>query len=147
MATTFRADIVAAIVTILQAQATATPTLLRQVHSSRPGSLPELPAAWVGSRDENITHDSGTRTRSFDGLTVVVADGFSGEVEAQGDRLDQLVDALVDRFTEGVSAVPGTILELTAVRDAEVAFGTEPVTYYRAVEFRLGRTFVKEGRQ
>ena len=149
MTTTFRDDIVAALVVILEAQVTATPTLLRKVYASRPGSFAELPVAWVGSRSEDITHDSGTRTRTFSGLTVTIADNST--TESGPDRLDQLVDALVDRFTAAVSAVPGTILECTSVADTEIELvgsvdGAPRSSYYRAVEFRFARTFVKEGR-
>lgn len=151
MATTFRSDIVAALVTILQTTATAHPTLLRKVHSSRPGSFAELPVAWVGPRSEDITHDSGTRTRTFSGLTVTVADNYS--TESGPDRLDDLVDILVDAFTAGVSAVAGTILECTSVADSDIEVsgaspdGTPRSTFYRGVEFRFARTFIKEGRQ
>lgn len=150
MPTTFRAQVVAAHVAILGDQKTATPTLLRKVTSSRPGSFSELPLAYVGSRDESITHDAGTRTRTFDGLTVELVDAFADATQTE-DRLDQLVDYLVDRYDlpGNVQRVPNTIIELTSVADGELAVesGNGQSTFYRRVTLTFARTAIKEGRQ
>src|SRR4051812_35507585 len=105
MATTFCVDIVAAIVTVLEAQSTATPTLLRKVWDTQPGAFHELPAAFVDPGEENISHDSGTRTRTMSGLSFTVVDNYSSE--SGPDRLNQLRDALVDRFDANTTIVAG----------------------------------------
>jgi hypothetical protein len=135
MATTFRQDVVAALVVILRAQATATPTLLRKVWTSRPGTYNELPLAYIGPRDETITWDAGTRTRTMDGMTVIVVDNFVSDAGQVGDRMDELVDLLVDRFnTQTSAAVPSAIIELVGTTDTEVVVENTPAapTYYRA---------------
>jgi len=148
MPTTFRHDVVNALVTILNAQKAATPDLLKKVYSARPGSFKELPAAYVGPRSETVTHDSGTRTRLFTGLTVVIVDAFTTDVTGP-DNLDDLVDALLDTFDVHLSEIPGTIIEVTSITDTEVVVtsrGGEDIIY-PGVVFALSRTAVKEGRQ
>lgn len=144
MATTFRADVRAALVGILQDQSTATPTLLRKVEPSRPSSFPEVPCAYVSNLTETITQTAGTRTRTLDGAEITVVDSYR---EGVVDTLDQLVDLLVDRFTANVQRVGNAIIEPTRVADAEVAVeGSERTTYYRAVVISLARTAKWEGR-
>jgi len=149
MTTTARVDLTGAVVTVLQAQQTATPTLLRAVYVARPGSFPELPAAYVGNADERITYSSGTRTRTFTGLSAVIVDAFSDAMES-GTRMDVLVDLLVDRFTAAYATVAGgsSILQLTGVRDTEVtveaAGGVAAI--YRGAILDFGETFISEGR-
>jgi hypothetical protein len=143
-ATTFRADARAALVAILEAQATASPTLLRKVEASRPGSFPELPCAYVSNLTETITWSAGVRTRLIDGAEVTIVDTYR---EAVHDGLDQLVDLLVDRLNDATQQVGNAIIELSRVADAEVEVqGTERTTYYRAVVLTLGRTAKWEGR-
>lgn len=148
MPTTFRSDVVAALVTVLQAQQTADPASLRAIYTSRPGSVPETPCAYIGPRDEIIRYDAGTRTREFRGLTVVVVDALQDASETE-DRLDDLVDALVDRFTAAYAAVAGggSIVQLNGARDTDVVLsgGTGEVTY-RGVVLDFGGTFISEGR-
>jgi hypothetical protein len=142
MTTTWRQDAVNAIVAILQDEATANPTLLRKVYSSRPGSFGETPVAYVGPRSESIAHDSGTRTRTFDGLTVTI-------VDQTGDLLDNLVDNLVDRFDlfGNVQRVGSSIIELASVSDVDISVdGPDKSILYRGVVFSFGRTFKMEGR-
>src|SRR5262245_9589582 len=102
MATTFRADTREAILAILIAQQTATPTLLRKVSASRPGGFAELPCAYVASMSETITWDAGTRTRLITGMEVRVADTYR---EGTHDDLDALIDALVDRFNTEIQHI------------------------------------------
>ena len=133
--------------TILSAQQTATPTQLRAVYRARPGSFSETPCAYVGSRDEAITYTAGQRTRTF-APTVVIVDTFSDATES-GDRVDDLVDLLVDRFTDAYAAVPGgnSLLELTSVTDTELEVrGDANTAIYRAAVLGFDRTFITEGR-
>ena len=149
MTTTARVDLTGAVVTVLQAQQSATPTLLRAVYVARPGSFPELPAAYIGNADERITYTAGTRTRTFLGLTAVVVDAFSDAMES-GTRMDQLVDLLVDRFTAAYATVPGggNLLQLTGVRDTEVTVEASGgvAAIYRGAILEFAETFIMEGR-
>ena len=151
MTTTFRADIVAAVIAILEEESAANPTLLRKVYSSRPGSFGETPCAYIGAHSESITHDAGTRTRTFDGLTFTVVDTYRDNTQT-GDLLDELVDNLVDRFdlATNVQRVARSILALTSVADADIVVepgGDRPTVLYRGVVFTLGGTYKPEGRQ
>lgn len=146
-ATTFRSDLVAALRTVLLAQRTATPTQLRAVYTARPGSFSETPCAYVGARDEVITYDAGTRTRTFT-PTVIIVDTFADVSEAE-DRIDDLVDLLVDRFTAAYAAVAGggSITQLSTVTDTELETpGTSGPVVYRAAVLGFDRTFISEGR-
>ncbi len=150
MTTTWRQDLVAALVAILQDEQTANPTLLRKVYSSRPGSFGETPAAYVGARHETITHDAGTRTRQFGNLTFVVVDSYRDNAQT-GDLLDELVDNLVDRFdvSTNVQRVANAIIELTSVDDADIIMeggGDKPAVAYRGVVFTVGKAAKWEGR-
>lgn len=147
-ATTFRSDVTTAVVAVLNAQKTATPTQLRAVHPARPGSFPETPCAYIGSKDEVITHDSGTRTRRMVGLTVVVVDTLADPTETS-DRLDALVDLLVDRFTDAYAQIGNgnSILQMSNVADTEVeTTGPDNVAVYRACVLSFADTFRMEGR-
>lgn len=150
-ATTWRADLVAALVAILNDQRTATPTLLRKVYASQPGAFNELPVAYVGARPEAITHDASTRTRTIQ-TEVWVVDTYAGDNVQDGDRMDQLVDALVDRFDVpgNVQRVGSSIIELTSVTDTDYPVTnpvTGQVTNYRACVFTFGKNAKLEGRQ
>ena len=115
---TFRVDLVDALYDLLVAYQTANPTLLRAVFRTRPSAFQELPAAFVGPRVETITHTSGTRERAID-PTVVVVDTFTDNIET-GDRMDVLIDDLVDVFTAGVRQIGNAILEPTGVLPGEI---------------------------
>lgn len=148
MPTTFRSALVSGLITILEAQITATPTLLRKAYRSFPGGFTETPAAFIGPRNETIAHTSGTRRRTFPGLSVTVVDVYRPETEE--DNLDQLVDALVDRFTANPSAISAadSILEMSGVEDGELTIGGEgmPSVTYRTVTLTFANTFITEGR-
>jgi hypothetical protein len=138
---TFRVDLVDALYDLLVAYQVANPTLLRKVYRSRPGAFMELPAAYVGPRAETITHTAGTRERQIN-PTVVVVDGFSDNVET-GDRMDILMDDLVDVFTAGVRQIGNSIIEPTSVDPGELeASGA----IYRAETIEFARTSIREGR-
>ncbi len=149
-ATTFRSDAVAAVRTVLLAQQTATPTLLRAVYSARPGSFPETPCAYIANRDEDIAYTAQTRTRTATGLTVVIVDTLIDASE-EGDRMDDLIDLLVDRFTLAKAGIPGGggRLQLANVRDTDIVLSgdTGAVTYRGAILGFGGPspTFIMEG--
>ena len=101
----------------------------------------DLVDAYVGPRAETITHTSGTRERQIN-PTVVVVDGFSDNVET-GDRMDILMDDLIDVFTAGVRQIGNAILEPTSVDPGELeASGA----IYRAETIEFARTSIREGR-
>lgn len=138
---TFRVDLVDALYDLLVAYQTANPTLLRKVYRTRPGAFQELPSAFVGPRAETITHTAGTRERAID-PTVVVVDSFTDNVET-GDRMDVLMDDLVDVFTAGVRQIGTSIIEPTGVNPGELeASGA----IYRAEVISFARTSIREGR-
>jgi hypothetical protein len=117
MATTFRSDAVAAITTLLTTYQTANPTLLRDVHRSRP-AVNETPSAWFGEITETIQHTSGVRFRRFT-IPVIVVDVLADNSETL-NRLDDLVDALVDVFTANPQVVANTLIEPVAVSEVEI---------------------------
>jgi hypothetical protein len=144
-ATTFRRDVRAALVSILEAQKTATPGLLKRVTPVRDGGLfPEVPCAYVSDLTETITWTAGTRTRAFEGAEVTIVDTYR---EGSADTLDQLADLLVDRFNDARSVIPNAIVQLSGVRDTEIPVdGPERITYYRGVVLTLRNTAKWEGR-
>lgn len=138
---TFRADLVDALYDLLVAYQTANPTLLRKVYRARPAAFGELPAAFVGPRNETIKHTAGARERAID-PSVIVVDTFTDNVET-GDRMDILMDDLVDVFTAGVRQLGNAIIEPTGVLPGELeASGA----IYRAETIQFGRTSIMEGR-
>jgi hypothetical protein len=140
--TTFRVDLVDALFDLLEAYRVANPTLLRKVYRTRPPAFQELPAAFVGPRVETITHTAGTRERAIN-PTVVVVDSFSGDNIETGDRMDILMDDLVDVFTAGVRQIGTSIIEPTAIAPGELeASGA----IYRAEAIEFARTSIREGR-
>lgn len=148
MTATFRSDIVAGVLAVLTAQKAATGSQLRAVYSSRPGSFPETPAAYIAGRDERITYSGQLRTRTMTGLSVVLVDVYADNTEA-GDRLDDLVDLLVARFTAAYAQVAGggNILALSSVSDTEVEVaGVNGPILYRGATLGFGESFITEGR-
>lgn len=115
MATTFRSDAAAAIQTLLTTFQTANPTLLRKVKRARPENVGETPVAWIGDISETITHDSGVRGRTF-AIPVAIVDQLSDSDE-NADRMDDLVDALIDVFTANPHAVANCLIEPTGVSE------------------------------
>lgn len=148
MATTWRVDLRAALVAILEDQSAATPTLLRKVWPNRPQSFGETPCAYVSTIPERVEHDAGTRRRTST-PQVVLVDSYRDNAQT-GDLLDQLVDYLVDRFDlpGNVSRVPNTIIEIVSISDTDVEVnGPEKSLTYRGVVLGFDRTIILEGRQ
>lgn len=145
MATTFRTDITTGLVTILDAFVTANPTLLRRTERGRPPSIVgDLPIAWVDRRDESISHDSGTRTRTMT-PSVLVVDSQGDNLESAA-RWDTLVDKLVDHFTTYPHITSNTIWDRMTVEDETYSEGDEPIRYFPAVRFSFGNVSIQEGR-
>lgn len=144
MGTTFRADSVAGLMTVLNAYKTAHPALLRGVYSARPGGPTfEKPCAYVGNRDETQMHDSGIRTRTLTGLQVIVVDTFPDNAQT-ADRMDVLVDDLSDAFTAAPHALGGnSVVSVTSIADTEVQMGE---AIYRGAIFTFGTAVAQEGR-
>jgi len=140
----FRAQAVAGLMTTLNAYRTSNPTLLRGVYSARPaGPAFEKPCVYIGSRDETIRHDSGIRTRTLAGLTIVVLDTFPDNVQTT-DRMDILIDGLVDKITDTPHALgANTVTSVTSVVDSEVTMGE---AIYRAAILTLASSVAQEGR-
>ena len=152
MATTFRVDTVEAVRVVLEAQKTATPTQLRKVFTSQPGAIAETPAAFIGNRTESITYTAQTRTREMTGLEVHLIDALIDASETD-DRMDALVDLLVDRFTDAHAAISGGggLLQLTSVVDTLITLsGPRGDAVYRDTILGFGNpanpTFIMEGR-
>lgn len=145
MATTFRVDLRAALLAILEEQKTATPNLLRKVEASRPGAFHEVPCAYIGGMSEQVTHTAGTRTRTFAGAEIVLVDAFRENGYA---TLDELVDKLMDRFTDNRQRIGNAIIGVAGVSDTEIPIvGETATTYYPGAIISLGPTSKWEGRQ
>lgn len=143
MVTTFRSDIASGLLTILEAFITANPTLLRRAYRARPASWnTDLPAAWVETRNEVVAHDSGVRTRTMT-PSVLVVDRLTDNTETM-DRMDDLVDALLDHFTASPHITTTTIWDALSVTDE-----TEQLpdgSWVTAVRFTFGNVSIREGR-
>ena len=97
MTTTFRADLVQAVVDSLDVFIAANPDLLRRSELARPPSVVgDLPLAFVDRAGETIHFDAQTMDRVIT-LPVVVVWPLADNVETVR-RVDVLVDALVDHF-------------------------------------------------
>ncbi len=151
MVTTFRADVVGAIRAVLLARQVTSPALLRAVYNARPGSFPETPCAYIAGRSERITYSGQTRERAMVGLELVIVDTLIDASQVE-DRMDVLVDLLVDDFTAAYAAVSGGggLLQLTSVTDADVVLTGETAVTYRGAVLGFGDpanpTFIREGR-
>jgi hypothetical protein len=145
MPTTFVADLRDGVKAILDAQIAATPTLLRAAYRYRPGGFGETPAAYIAGIRERVAHDSGLRRREVE-ITVTVVDVFPTE-NVPDDPMDQLRDALLDRFTDNPSIVPVTRLEVTGIADGEIDQpGSSGATVvYRGLSYTLSGV-IQEGR-
>lgn len=148
MATTFRADTRAGIVTAAQAFVTANPTLLRAVHAAKPTRYSgDIPFGYVELLSESIAHTSGTRIRTLSPSFVVV--GRPLENDQSADEFDALVDLLVDHFTDYAHISPNTVWDAMTVTDESEEIQTAPEgasRTYPAVRFTFGNVSAMEGR-
>lgn len=119
MAAITRAQFRSAIEGILLAQQTATPGLLRKVSRHHPGGMAhDKPVAWIGDIEDALEYDGGVRTRTMT-TEGQIATTFSADKPS--DDFDDLMDALVERFTASYNVISNTVLELTSVVPSDVA--------------------------
>lgn len=147
--TTWRTDLRAALVGIMNDQIAATPTLLRKVYPARPESFKELPCAYI-QLPERLTHDSQTRTR-FAAPDIFIVDAYRDNVQGTA-QFDQLIDLLVERFdlSANVQRIAGSIIELVSITETDIQMvGPEKTVTYPGIVLGLGegKTFIMEGRQ
>jgi hypothetical protein len=142
MPTTFRADIRAGLLTIIDAYITANPTLLRKRFRSRPPSVVnDLPYAYIDFPPETVTHDSGTRTRAMDPAIVLVDQpSDNGEVL---DRFDVLTDSFLDHLSDYPHVASNTIWSRMTVTQTTEEHDDRP---YPAVRFAFDELSIMEGR-
>ena len=146
MTTTFRQDLTAGLVTVLDAFIAANPTLLRRSERARPPSIVgDLPVAYVDARPETITHSVQIRTRTMRPSVVVVSPMADNEETVV--RHDVLVDKLVDWFTDYPHLIAGTVWEDMTVSDED--FTVETATgdrHFYATRFTFEDVTIQEGR-
>jgi hypothetical protein len=143
MASTFRQDIVAGLLTILDAFKTANPTLLRRTFAVRPPHWnTDLPCAFVGPRPESTNHDQGTRTRIVS-VSVSFVDRITDNTETM-DRMDILVDKFADHLTTYPHITANTIWNRWTTLDEQIDVGDG--TALQAVTFTVNDLSIQEGR-
>lgn len=119
--TTVRQDLRSGLYAAGVAFKAANPTLLlRTYHRRPPGFTGDLPALYIGSLNELIEHDAGTRGRTFDAQVVLVCKP-TGSGEEVADEIDTLTDTFLDYLTLNPRAAgAGYLIEPTATRDIEI---------------------------
>jgi len=141
MPTTFRTDIGDGILAVPGAFKAAHPDLLLSVYRARPSGWPDLPAAIIDRRAEDIGHDSGVRTRSMT-VSVLVVRRITDNAETML-AFDQLVDLLVDAFTAVPQFASDTIWSDVSVEDEDAPFGDYD---FAGVRFTFPNITIMEGR-
>lgn len=140
---TFRADTRARVVSVLTDFQNAYPNRLRRVWLARPESSPDVPYVYVDLLSEDVTHDSGTRNRNLSGLSFVLVDRITTNIET-ADRLDETVDLLVDWLTARPQLGGDTgIWSQLRVTDEDAPFGDYD---YIGVRFSFPDISIMEGR-
>lgn len=141
MATTFRADVVSGMTTMMLAFIAAHPTLIRRHFRMLPASVvTDLPCSFLDLRPEQINHVDGLRYRVMSPAVVVVFDP-----EENGETIDQMdttTDLLVDHFTTYPHIVAGTIWDSMTVSDESLANNPG----YVALRFTFANISIREGR-
>src|SRR5687767_5753174 len=119
--TTFRRDSTNNLAALAEDFKNANPTLLLRVYKRRPtGFTPDLPAMYVGSKNENIRHTGGLRIRTMEPQLVLVGNP-TGAPEEIADEVDTLVDYFLDYVTEHPHAISSnTVTSVTNIRDVEL---------------------------
>jgi len=142
MATTVRADLVAGIGTMMQAFITANPTLLLAHLRSRPPSVGgDVPFSFCDLRPEQDHYANGLRDRVFT-PSVVVVDRLTDNGETM-DRLDVLVDKLVDHFQLYPHIIAGSFWSDMRIEDQSFQDGE---SYFAGVRFTFVDFQKSEGR-
>ena len=147
MTTTFRQDITAGLVVILDAFIAANPTMVRRSEIAEPPSVAgDLPVAFVAGRPERITHTAQIRQRTMS-PSVLVVSSITDNVETVQSH-DALVDALVDHFTASPHISSNTIWEdmTVADEDYDVASADGTVRHFYATRFTFEDVSIQEGR-
>ena len=138
MSTTFRADVVAGMTTMMNAFIAAHPTVVRRHFRFRPPSTnTDLPCSYLDVRPESIAHANGIRTRTMSPSVVVVFRLTSND-ETE-DVVDAATDLLVDHFTDYPHIAAGTVWDAMTVSDEDDELGI-------AVRFTFGNLELIEGR-
>jgi hypothetical protein len=143
--TGFRQALQNGVAAIVQAFATANPTIIRAVKTVRPPSFEtgELPLFYIGDMSETVATSQGVRQRQFDGFSGFLVDHLGGDPYYSNDRMNFAADVLADLFTFNPHAASGrSIFQHTGTRDAE--FDT-PVPAV-GLEFLFTISTVQEGR-
>jgi len=140
---TFRNDIAAGLLTILQGFAAANPTLVRSTWRTQPPSFNvDLPAAFVGVRPETAMHANGIRTRTMS-PSVIFIDRLTDNNETM-TRMDVLVDAAMDYFTANPHITPNTVWDTFTTTDG--MFEDLSGMKTQGVTFTFGNISIIEGR-
>ena len=139
MATTFRADVVAGMTTMMTAFIAANPGVIQRHFRFLPPSFTtDLPCTYLDLRPESISHVSGLRERLMNPSIVAVFD--DPENGQTVDTIDPAVDLLVDWFTSYPHIVPGTVWDAMTVAEESIDNGMV------AVRFTFGNISIHEGR-
>lgn len=143
MPTTFTVDVVAGLLTILDAFKTANPTLLRHTFAAQPPHFnTDLPCAFVGPRAETALHDQGTRTRTMT-PSMTFVDRITDNTETIG-RMDVIQDKFADHLTTYPHVIAGTIWNRWTVTPAQIDVGDG--TALQALIYTLDDLSIQEGR-
>lgn len=142
--TTFRRDVTERLAALAEDFRNENPTLLLRVYKRRPtGFTPDLPAMYIGSRNEAISHSAGLRVRTMEPQLVLVGNP-TGAPDEIADEVDTLVDYFLDYVTLHPHAISSnTVTSVTTIRDVELE--VDDVVYPAAV-LTLGETIAREGR-
>lgn len=142
--TTFRRDVTDRLAALAEDFRNENPTLLLRVYKRRPtGFTPDLPAMYIGSRNEAIRHTGGLRIRTMEPQLVLVGNP-TGAPDEIADEVDTLVDYFLDYVTVHPHAISSnTVTQVTTIRDVELE--VDDVIYPAAV-LTLGETIAQEGR-
>ena len=105
MTTTFRKDTTTGLVALAEAFKAANPTLLLKVYPRRPtGFTGDLPCAYVGSKNEDLSPTVGRWQRSMEPQLVLVCNP-TGSEEEKADEVDVLTDAFLDYCNDRPHAI------------------------------------------
>lgn len=128
---------------ILETYRAANPALLAHAHTSRPESMGDVPAAFVGEISAPLAHDSGTRRWGPCSVQVIVVDNIAINAEADA-RLDGLTEELIDAFSDAPHAYgPNTVGEPVLAGSTEVDVNG---VLYAGRLLTIGQIWFTEGR-
>jgi hypothetical protein len=147
MTTTFRQDVVAAVVASLDVFIAANPAMLRRSELAQPPSVAgDLPLAYVDSRDERIHWDAQTMDRVMT-LPVVIVWPLTDNIETVR-LVDVLIDAIVDHFNvNSIHFVPNSSWTDVTIADEDYPVPSDDGSVRHFYATRLTFTVSKmEGR-